>query len=113
MEGVDDLPQAVATQAYLVLAEAVANAVKHAGPTPRVTVSVSAGHGDIALAVAGGAGAQADAPGADLTPAPAALSRRVAAAGGSLVVTGTPRTGVRVLATLPVAAGASGGETRT
>ena len=45
--------------------------------------------------------------------APAALSRRVAAAGGSLVVTGTPRTGVRVLATLPVAAGASGGETRT
>jgi signal transduction histidine kinase len=93
----DPVTNAVATTAYYVAAEALANALKHAAPT---TVAIDITRRDATLQVMvsdDGCGGASERPGSGL----AGLRDRVAASGGDLVVTSAPGNGTRVEARLP------------
>ncbi len=93
----DPVTDAVATTAYYVAAEALANAFKHAGAT---TVAIDIARQDSSLRVLvsdDGCGGAAEHPGSGL----AGLRDRVAATGGELVVDSAPGAGTRVEARLP------------
>jgi len=93
----DPVTNAVATTAYYVAAEALANALKHAAPT---TVAIDITRRDATLQVVvsdDGCGGASELPGSGL----AGLRDRVAASGGDLVVTCAPGNGTRVEARLP------------
>ncbi|HZB48836.1 MAG TPA: histidine kinase, partial [Mycobacteriales bacterium] len=89
------LSDLAATTAYFVVAESVANALKHAG-AGRVRVEVRAGAGQLHLTVAddGGGGAR---DGFGLT----SLRDRVASAGGRVAVTSPAGGGTTVAAVIP------------
>lgn len=84
----------VATTVYLVCAEAVANAVKHAAPAHIVLV-VETGEVGLSIVVTddGRGGAQLDPR--------SSLALRVAASGGTLMVVSPPTVGTTVRVTLP------------
>lgn len=93
----DPVTEAVATTAYYVAAEALANALKHAAPT---TVAIDIARRDTRLRVMvsdDGCGGATEHPGSGL----AGLRDRVAATGGELVVRSAPGAGTRVEAVLP------------
>lgn len=93
----DPVTDAVATTAYFVAAEALANALKHAAPT---TVAIDIACRDARLRVMvsdDGCGGATEHPGSGL----AGLRDRVAATGGELVVHSAPGAGTRVEAVLP------------
>jgi len=93
----DPVPDAVATTAYYVAAEALANALKHA-EARSVVIDITHRNGDLRVVVSddgrGGAAARA---GSGL----AGLRDRVAATGGELAVDSGPGAGTRVEARLP------------
>ncbi|WP_138419263.1 sensor histidine kinase [Sinomonas gamaensis] len=93
-----DLPDDVATTAYFVIAEAVANAVKHGGPA-RIGVEVAGADSFLTVRVTddGCGGAKAD--GAGLS----GVADRVAAAGGTLRIHSPAHAGTLVEAVLPCA----------
>jgi signal transduction histidine kinase len=78
----DRLPPAVETAAYFVVAEALANAAKHAGAT-EVTVDVTGRGAKLELAIADDGHGGADPAGSGLT----GMRRRVEALDGTLSVT--------------------------
>jgi len=82
--------ETVVTTAYFVVAEALANALKHSGAT-NVDVHISAVDDRLGVAVSddGTGGAQ---PGFGLT----AIHDRVAALGGTFVMESTPTQGTRI-----------------
>ena len=86
-----------ATTAYFVVAEALANALKHAHAT-QLSASVAREHGRILVEIRddGVGGAK---PGFGLT----SLRDRVVAAGGSLIISSPPGAGTHVLAELACA----------
>jgi signal transduction histidine kinase len=95
----DPLPDDIATTAYYVASEAMANAVKHAAPrTIGMRVDVLDGHVTVRVSDDGQGGA-AIRPGAGL----AGLADRVAAAGGLLSLTSPAGRGTVVEAVLPCA----------
>jgi signal transduction histidine kinase len=92
-----ELAPAVELAAYRITAEALANAIKHAGPA-RVAVSVTVTGDRLRIEIAD--------DGAGLRPGPAgvgleSMARRAAEVGGECVVTGGPG-GTTVRASLPV-----------
>jgi signal transduction histidine kinase len=90
------LPDAVATTAYYVISEALANAIKHAEAS-HITLAVSRDNGQVLVRVSDdGRG------GADIRRT-SGLADRVAALGGSLAVTSPRGRGTDVRATLPCA----------
>ena len=90
------LPDAVATTAYYVVSEALANAVKHAEAS-HIVLAVSRENGQVLVRVSdNGCG------GADIRRT-SGLADRVAALGGSLAVTSPRGRGTDVRATLPCA----------
>jgi signal transduction histidine kinase len=90
------LPDAVATTAYYVISEALANAVKHAEAS-HITLAVSRANGQVVVRVSDdGCG------GADIRRT-SGLADRVAALGGSLDVSSPRGRGTDVRATLPCA----------
>ncbi|BCT77692.1 hypothetical protein SCMU_35340 [Sinomonas cyclohexanicum] len=93
-----DLPDDVTTTAYFVIAEAVANAVKHASPE-RIGVEVARDAAVLTVRVSddGRGGAKAD--GAGLS----GVADRVAAAGGTLRIHSPALAGTLVEAVLPCA----------
>jgi signal transduction histidine kinase len=93
-----ELPDDVATTAYFVIAEAVANAIKHAGPE-RIGVEVARDAEILTVRVTddGRGGARPDGPGL------AGIADRVAAAGGSLRIHSPVRAGTLIEAVLPCA----------
>jgi signal transduction histidine kinase len=94
----DPVPDEIATTAYYVASEALANVVKHAG-AERVEVELAHHDGRIRLRISDdGRGGAAVRPGSGL----AGLADRVAAAGGRLAV-GEPGRGTVVEAVLPCA----------
>ena len=93
----DPVPDPIATTAYYVAAEALANALKHAGAR-EVAIDISRQDGNLVVRVADdGRGGATERGGSGL----AGLRDRVAAAGGCLVVDSGPGTGTRVEARLP------------
>jgi signal transduction histidine kinase len=95
--GSDRIPDPVATTAYYVVAEAVANALKHADASA-VCVDVGAESGVLHVAVTDdGRGGARVVPGSGL----AGLVDRVSASGGTLLVRGAPGAGTTVEARLP------------
>ncbi|MEU9016197.1 histidine kinase [Actinomadura sp. NPDC048394] len=95
----EPVPEDVATTAYYVASEAVANAVKHAEAGGiRLRVSRADGHLTVEVHDDGFGGATIE-PGSGL----AGLADRVAAAGGALSVASRPGSGTSVEAVLPCA----------
>jgi signal transduction histidine kinase len=93
----EQVTDAVATTAYYVAAEALANALKHAAPTT-VAIEIACRDASLRVVVADdGCGGAGERPGSGL----AGLRDRVAASGGELVVTSAPGAGTRVEARLP------------
>ena len=91
-----ELPEAVATAAYFVCAEALSNVIKYAGAT-RVLISVSAGARFVRVVVDDdGAGGAVPAGGLR------GLTDRLEALGGTLAVDSPPGRGTRVIAELPL-----------
>ncbi|WP_051324814.1 GAF domain-containing protein [Candidatus Solirubrobacter pratensis] len=91
------LPAAVETTAYFVVAEALTNAVKHAGATSVRVVAVDE-PGALRVEVRDdGAGGADPARGTGLV----GLADRVAASGGSIAVTSRPGEGTTLAVTLP------------
>ncbi len=87
----------VATTAYYVAAEALTNALKHAGPQ-RIVIEIDAYADDLVVTVTDdGCGGADVTAGAGLS----GLGDRVAATGGCLVVDSAPGAGTRVEARLP------------
>lgn len=94
----DPIPERVATTAYFVAAEALANAVKHA-EAESISVSVTRAHGDLRIAVHDDGRGSADVNGAGLR----GLEDRVAALGGRVLLASMPGHGTTVQAELPCA----------
>ncbi|KAB2374849.1 hypothetical protein F9B16_27065 [Actinomadura montaniterrae] len=95
----EPVPEDVATTAYYVASEAVANAVKHAAAGGiRLRVTRADGHLTVEVHDDGSGGATIE-PGSGL----AGLADRVAAAGGALSVASRPGSGTSVEAVLPCA----------
>jgi signal transduction histidine kinase len=93
----EPVPEDLATTAYYVASEALANVVKHSGATA-VHLRVSRTDGDLTVLVRDdGVGGARVRPGGGL----AGLGDRVAAAGGLLTVAGQPGNGTLVEAVLP------------
>jgi signal transduction histidine kinase len=91
------LPAAVETTAYFVVAEALTNAVKHAGATS-VRVSAVDEPGALRVEVCDdGTGGADPSRGTGLV----GLADRVAASGGSIAVTSRPGEGTTLAVTLP------------
>jgi signal transduction histidine kinase len=90
------LPAAVETTAYLVVAEALTNAVRHSS-AQRVEVEVRFSDETLVVEVSDDGTGGADAAGAGLT----GLRDRVDTAGGSLTISSPPGTGTTVRARLP------------
>ena len=87
----------MATTAYYVAAEALANALKHA-EARSVVIDITHRNGDLRVMVADdGCGGAAVRPGSGL----AGLRDRVTATGGELAVDSSPGAGTRVEARLP------------
>jgi len=96
-------PSSVETTAYYVVAEAVANAVKHAdGATVRVSVAADGRAVEVTIADDGPGGAHVE-PGGGL----AGLQDRVRALGGTLSVRSPRSAGTQVRAVLPLAGASS------
>lgn len=92
------LPEAVEAAAYYVIAEALANASKHAGAS-QIVVRAVVTDGQLELEVADDAAGGADlALGSGLR----GLADRVAAAAGSLEIESPPGDGTRMRATIPL-----------
>ena len=92
------LPEEVATAAYFVCSEALANVGKYAGAS-RVTISMRAGDGRVQVEVRDdGVGGANPANGSGLR----GLADRVEALGGTLQVDSPPGRGTRVTAELPL-----------
>jgi signal transduction histidine kinase len=91
----DDVPDDIATTAFYVVSEGLANAIKH-GHADRVGISLARRNGHLTVEVRddGVGGAR---PGSGL----AGLADRVAAAGGELRVDSPPDAGTRLEAVLP------------
>lgn len=95
----DPIPDDVATTAYYVASEALANAVKHAA-AGAIHLQVRRAHGGLAVVVRDdGVGGATVRPGAGI----AGMTDRVAAAGGALTVTSGRGSGTLVEAVLPCA----------
>ncbi|ALJ19221.1 sensor histidine kinase [Microbacterium sp. No. 7] len=96
----DDLPQAVRDAAYLIVAEAMSNAARHAGAT-RVDVRVTRARDAVVVEVVddGSGIAVEHRPGIGLV----SMRERAAALGGRLRIDGSP-SGTRIRADLPLAA---------
>ena len=96
-----EVPAPVATTAWFVVSEAVANAVKHAGAQD-LTVRIDANDGGLHVEVVddGSGGADAAAGGGL-----AGLHRRVTALGGTLTVTSPKHGGTTVRVVLPFGGG--------
>jgi signal transduction histidine kinase len=95
----EEVPDDVATTAYYVASEALANVIKHAGAeSVAVSVARQDGHVHVRISDDGCGGAKAR-PGSGL----AGLVDRVAAAGGHLSVGAEPGRGTLVEAVLPCA----------
>jgi signal transduction histidine kinase len=93
----DSLPEALATTAYYVAAEALTNALKHAQPRS-VVIEVARDDGYVRVAIIDdGCGGAVVTPGCGL----AGLLDRVAATGGGLVVDSEIGAGTKVEARLP------------
>jgi signal transduction histidine kinase len=93
------VPDDIATTAYYVVSEAVANAVKHAEAS-RIALRIAHDDGQLRVCIEDdGLGGATIRPGSGL----AGLSDRVAAAGGSLLVHSAPGKGTLVEALLPCA----------
>ena len=93
----DRIPDDVATTAFFVASEAVANAVKHAHPAT-IALVVSLADGRLTIQVRDdGRGGAAVRPGAGL----AGITDRVAAAGGALSLSSPASGGTVVEAMLP------------
>ncbi|GAB2945764.1 hypothetical protein GCM10027280_38340 [Micromonospora polyrhachis] len=91
-------PQHIELTAYFLVAEALANAYKHAGAN-RVDLTVRPDGSRLVVEIADdGRGGAAGHPGSGLS----GLHDRVAAAGGTLTVTSPPGRGTRLRAVLPV-----------
>jgi signal transduction histidine kinase len=90
------MPDEVATTAYFVISEAVANAVKHANAS-RIGLRVSRSDGKVVVEV------RDDGQGRAVLHERSALADRVAAMGGSLAVDSPAGRGTVVEATLPCA----------
>jgi signal transduction histidine kinase len=92
------LPEAVEVGAYYLIAEAVANANKHAGAA-RVSVRAAVVDGSLRVAVSDdGRGGAAAGPGSGLE----GLADRVGALGGHLVIESTTGSGTTVAADIPL-----------
>jgi signal transduction histidine kinase len=97
----DRLPTPIETTAYFVVAEALANAVKHAGPaSARVSAVVHDGALHVRVADDGAGGADPT-RGSGL----AGLADRVAARGGTISITSAPGAGTTIDAVLPIRGG--------
>jgi signal transduction histidine kinase len=95
----EPLPDDVATTAYYVTSEAIANAVKHAGAS-RIEVRIARRNGHVEVRVADdGRGGAVPAPGSGL----AGLSDRVQALGGALALDSAAGRGTVVEAVVPCA----------
>jgi signal transduction histidine kinase len=94
----DDLPDDIATTAYFVVAEAVANAVKHADPQ-QIGVSVQQAQSMLTVQVRDDGCGGADPRGSGLS----GMADRVAAAGGRVTVRSPRHLGTTVEAVLPCA----------
>jgi signal transduction histidine kinase len=95
----DRVQDAVATTAYYVAAEAVANALKHAD-SRRLLIEVSRDGGTLSVSVSDdGCGGASIVPGRGL----GGLADRVSASGGTLHILSEPGTGTTVKALLPCA----------
>jgi signal transduction histidine kinase len=92
----DRLPDDLATTAYYVISEAVANAVKHADAS-RIGLRVTRNNGHVVVQVSD------DGRGGAMVSAGSGLADRVAALGGSLQVDSPAGCGTVVLAALPCA----------
>lgn len=93
------LPDAVATTAYYVASEALANALRHAGAS-RIRITASERDGMLRVRVDDdGRGGASPTPSGGLT----GLADRVAALGGEIAVDSRPGTGTTVEAMLPCA----------
>ena len=93
------LPDAVATTAYYVASEALANALRHSGAS-RIRITALERDGTLRVRVDDdGRGGAAPTPSGGLT----GLADRVAALGGEIAVDSRPGTGTTVEATLPCA----------
>ena len=98
------LPEPIEAAAYYVVSEAVTNVVKHASATS-VKVAVEAVNGHVAIEVADdGIGGADAASGSGLR----GLADRLDALEGRLTVESEPGSGTRVLAEIPLPAGAGG-----
>ncbi|GAC1610803.1 MAG: hypothetical protein NVS3B26_19640 [Mycobacteriales bacterium] len=93
------IPDDIATTAYYVVSEAVANTIKHAGAS-RIGLRIAQADGHLLVRISDdGQGGATIRPGSGL----AGIADRVAAAGGSLRVHGPPTGGTVVEAALPCA----------
>jgi signal transduction histidine kinase len=103
--GVGTLPAELARTAYFVVAEALANAVKHA-LARTVTLRVLGAGGTLTIDIADdGVGGAREGAGVGL----GAMAARIEASGGHLTVTSPPGGGTRIVATLPLDPAPSGG----
>jgi signal transduction histidine kinase len=101
-EDVDRVPAAVQEVAHAILAEALANAAKHAG-SGEVVLSVRATPHDLRVEVEDrGLGTPAVEAGEERHFGLRQMRARVAAIGGTLEITSNPGSGTRVVAILPV-----------
>jgi signal transduction histidine kinase len=92
------LPEAIEVAAYFVVSEALANAAKHSNASRiQLSLVVSDGALDLSISDNGVGGADIE-RGSGLV----GLADRVAALGGSLLVTGQPGNGTKVTAKLPL-----------
>jgi len=94
----------VALAAWFVASEALANALKHAGPA-RIWLAAAAGTTGLRLEVTDDGVGGADPNGRGLR----GLAERVAACGGALHVLGEPLGGTRVVAEFPLASAVAHG----
>lgn len=103
IDGIPDLPAALATSMYRVLQECLTNAARHSGGN-RLRVAVQAAKGELVMRVAdNGRGitkAQADASG---SLGLLGMRERVRLAGGTLAVARLPKGGTEVVVRVPLA----------
>ena len=97
IDGLDSLPDETARAAYFVAAEALANALKHAGASA-VTIDAREARNELRLTVSDDGSGGADPAGNGLS----GLEARAAAMGGSLKVTSAPRHGTELVLRIPL-----------
>jgi signal transduction histidine kinase len=93
-----ELPDQVEAAAYYVVAEGLANALKHAGAS-LVVIRTRTDGGDLVVEVSDDGLGGADEEGSGLR----GLADRIEALGGTLILESPPRGGTRLVARVPVA----------